>query len=199
LNTVKLYGTIKNIHHSHSVNGVDYDKAILLCKREDDKEDIINLTFKNSCNKHKEGSKIELLGNLRSFTRNIDGRNKVDIFVSTYFDLPLDNEIIINSVEIDGRICKLNDVRKINNTKRNIHFILANNIISVDSNRKFNSYIPCIAWDDLADKISQLKVSDKVILKGQIHSREYKKRLSDDDYEIRICHELLVTDLEVCE
>ena len=40
-------------------------------------------------------------------------------------------------------------------------------------------------------------VNTKLKVKGQLHSREHMKKLENGDVEIRIAHELLVTEFEV--
>lgn len=200
MNEVILKGIIRDITSSHVINGVEYDKANIITTRNDGKEDILSLKFKKFSNMHKDGDLVELVGNLRSYSKKLDNnKSKVDLYVFTYFDSPsTDTENysdIINQVTIDGRICKIDELRTTTNGKNNIHFILANNIISSD--QKLNNYIPSVAWGKLAISLSNLKVSDKVLVKGQLHSRTYKKCLPDDELEIRTAHELVVDSLEV--
>lgn len=77
--------------------------------------------------------------------------------------------------------------------KQNLHFILANNIISEDNRQKLNNYIPSVAWGKLANQLKNIKINDKIKLQGELHSRTYKKQLENGDLEIRTAHELLVT------
>ena len=198
MNEVILKGQIRDITSSHIINGVEYDKANLITIRNDGKEDILSLKFKRFSNVYSDGDNIELVGNLRSYSRKLDeNKSKVDLYVFTYFDTPstdLENYAdITNQVIIDGRICKVDELRTTRNGKNNIHFILANNIISLD--QKLNNYIPAVAWGRLAFELNDLHVSDQVKIKGQLHSRTYKKILPDGELEIRTAHELVVNDL----
>ena len=59
--------------------------------------------------------------------------------------------------------------------------------------------MPCVAWGKCAKALDKLNVGDKVLIQGQLQSREYKKRITDNDYEIRICHELSVNTFERVE
>ena len=81
--------------------------------------------------------------------------------------------------------------------KKNIHFILANNLIVSEGTKKLNSYIPCIAWGPVAERLSTLTVNTKLKLRGELHSREYKKTLPDGSFEFRVAHECLVKDFEI--
>lgn len=198
MNEVKLKGILKNIEHSHEINGTEFSKAELICKRESGQEDNINIKFKSFCNPYKNNDIIEIKGNLRSYSERIsDTKNKVNIYVFTYFDRPEDEEEVNNSVTIDGRICKINELRINKQGKHNLHFILANNILSTKGKKRLNCYIPCIVWGQLAKDMSELKISDKVELKGQLHSREHKILNDKGEVEFRVAHELLVTEFKL--
>ena len=191
MNEIKLCGTIRNIEYSHSIGDIDYDKANLIVQRDNGVDDIISLRFKKFSNIYKDGDTARIVGNVRSYSKQtIDGKNKVDIYVFTYFDSP-DEDDVTNSFVIDGRICKIEGVRILPNGKKNIHFIVANNLVAGDG-KKLNSYLPCIAWGKTAQEISNMRVNDIVQISGKLQSREYKKYISDDDFEIRIAHELYV-------
>lgn len=202
MNTVKLKGIIRNIQPSHTIKDIIYDKADLVVPRADGKEDIINLRFKRFSNPYADDQSIEVVGNVRSYSTQVnDSKNRVQIYVFTYFDRPEYEEepTTLNECTIDGRICKIDDLRVTANGRKNIHFILANNMIVNDGSQKLNSYLPCIAWESTAVKLSELKVNDKLLITGELHSREYKKVLDDGDIEIRVAHELLVTDFSIIE
>lgn len=191
MNEIKLCGTIRNIEYSHSIGDIDYDKANLIVQRENGIDDIVSLRFKKFSNTYKDGDTVSLTGNVRSYSKQLlDGKNKVDIYVFTYFDSPEEDDVT-NSFVIDGRICKIEGVRILPNGKKNIHFIVANNLVTGDG-KKLNSYLPCIAWGKTAQEISNMHVNDIVQISGKLQSREYKKYISDDDFEIRIAHELYV-------
>ncbi len=200
MNEVTLKGLIRDISFSHLINGVEYNKANLITQRSDGKEDIITLKFKKYNNPYKDGDQIELVGNLRTFSRKLtSGKNRVFLYVFTYFDTPstdLENfEDISNKVVLDGRICKIEPLRKTQSGKYNIHFIIANNIITND--QKLNNYIPSVAWGKSAQNISELKVNDRIQIKGELHSRTYKKLLDNGELEIKTAHELVINELEV--
>lgn len=98
---------------------------------------------------------------------------------------------------VDGRTCKIEPIRNLTNGKCNIHFILANNI--VQGNSKLNSYLPCIAWGKTAKEIAKLEKNDWIYITGELRSREYKKPLGNGEFEIRMAHELVVTDFQRVE
>lgn len=201
MNEIKLCGIIKNIQSSHIIEGVQFNKANLIVPRSNGHEDVINLRFKSFSNPYKDNDKISILGNVRSYSYKIDEtKNRVIIYVFTYFDeVENENEEILNEATIDGRICKINELRTTKDGKHNIHFILANNLHSQDSQKRLNSYIPCIAWGTIAKELQKYGVNTQLKVKGQLHSREHKKKLDNGELEIRVAHELLITEFEVVE
>lgn len=201
MNEIKLCGIIKNIQSSHIIEGVQFNKANLIVPRSNGHEDVINLRFKSFSNPYKDNDKISISGTVRSYSYKIDEtKNRVIIYVFTYFDEVDDEEKeILNEATVDGRICKINELRTTKDGKHNIHFILANNVHSQDNQKRLNSYIPCIAWGTIAKELQKYSVNTQLKVKGQLHSREHKKKLDNGEMEIRIAHELLITEFEVIE
>lgn len=114
----------------------------------------------------------------------------------TYFDIPeySCDEEITNLVKLDGHVCKKDILRKTSTGKKNLHIILANNIISDNNNYKLNNYIPIVFWGKLAKEADNLSVNDMIEIEGQLHSRNYSKLNSDTgEYEIKVAHEVIVT------
>lgn len=198
MNEIMLRGTIRDIEYSHSVGNVEYDKANLIVRRPDGKEDIISLKFKKYSNRYQENDFVELLGNVRSYsTKTPDGRNHVEIYVFTYFDLPLDYpEEITNQFVIQGRVCKTNPLHITRNGKQNLQFILANNIITNSENsKKINNYIPIVCWGNNAEIASSLNINDEIVVKGELHSRTYTKTFEDGSTDIRVATEGILLDI----
>lgn len=195
MNNVSLQGYIRDIGFSHDIGNIEYGKAHLICPSSKGREDdIISLRFKQFSNHYKEGDFIELKGNLRSYSQNLNGKNKVDIYVFTYFDIP--DTFNRNNISIDGNICKIDRMRFTNYGKEYIHFILANNIFTPNG-KKLNNYIPCVIYGPLANQFIEdnYSVGDHIELNGELHSRTYKKYLEDSTVEFKIAHELVVQEV----
>lgn len=201
MNDIRLKGILKNIQSSHTIQGIEFDKATLIVPRDNGKEDAINIRFKKYSNPYQEDQEISIYGNVRSYSTKVDdGKNKVELYVFTYFDLPdLDDndQEYGNNFEVDGRICKIEAPRKTKDGKTNIHLILANNLIVSDGTKRLNSYIPCIAWGSIAKQLSNCSVNDKIKVRGELHSREYKKTLEDGSFEFRVAHECVISEVEL--
>lgn len=197
MNKINLRGYLRDIEYSHNIGDIEYEKANLICPNTSGRDDdIISLKYKKYSNKYKEGDFIELEGNLRSYSTSINGKNTVQIYVFTYFDSP---EIIsANNTEIDGRICKIDGLKVTKYNKQYLHFTLANNIFT-NNNKKINNYIPCTCYNELAEELSKYGVNTKIKLFGEFHSHCYKKFSSDNTFEYRVAHELIVKKYELIE
>lgn len=150
MNKVTLHGIIRNIQFSHICNNIEFYKADLIIPRENsNKEDIITLKFKRFSCPYKENDEIDIIGNLRTYSQQFENnKSKVELYCFTYFDSPLDNTTetktdIYNFVELDGRICKINNIKKTQNGKDVVDFIIANNLKNED--QSLNCYIPVVA------------------------------------------------------
>lgn len=192
-------GIVLDITPSHKLGDVDYEQMNVVVKNSNNKESLLTLKYKKYDNKfYTVGSRVNCLGTIRSYSEKQDGKNHVLIYISTDFSEtePLFEDVTLypSSAIVDGTICSIEPLRELTSGKCNIHFILANNI-SVESNgnvRSYNSYIPCIAWGNLAKKIAQHQIGDKILINdGELRSREYVKHSSEQD-EIKLCHELYI-------
>lgn len=200
MNRIVLKGIIRDIEYSHTLKNTEYYKANLIVKRHDDKEDILSLRFKKYTCNYKDGDYVELVGSLRSFSKKLsDNKSKVEIYVFTYFDLPMEenDENIVNEFVISGKVCKVNPIHQTKTGKQNLQFILANNIITDNNTQKINNYIPMVCWGKLAQDASIIQVNDSVVIRGQLHSRTYNKTLEDGSIEIRVAHEGIVAGMTI--
>lgn len=191
MNRIILKGLIRNIQFSHFIQDIEFYKAELLVTDDNGKENIINIKFKRFSNPYQEGDEALLIGNIRTYSQKLDTKNKVEVYVFTYFDEP--EELETNKVELDGHICKKGDLRKTKNGKDVIDFIIANNL-KLD-NQFLNCYIPCVAWGKLAKQINKMNISDYINIIGKLQSREYKKKISNDDFDIRVAHEVNIKEI----
>ena len=190
MNKIILSGIIRNIQYSHNIQDIEYSKAELIVSQKNGKESIINLKFKRFSNPYKDGDQVYLIGNIRTYSQKLYNKNKVDVYCFTYFDSP-EEDGIIDEAELDGRICKKGELRKTQSGKDVIDFIIANNLKT--ENQSLNCYIPCVAWGKQAKEIAKLNIGDNLHILGQLQSREYKKKTSDTDFEIRVAHELNIS------
>ena len=193
MNSIAVQGYIRDIQFSHDMGNIDYSKASVVCPGVNGKEDdLFLIQFKTYSNRYKDGDYISFKGNIRSYSQKQENKkSSVMMYIFTYFDLP---DIPINTVMLDGRICKINALKYTHAGKRYIHFILANNIIK--NGKKINSYIPCTAYGELAEQISQYKVNDFLTITGEFHSHTY---VNKQDNEIKLAHEVVIKEVTKTE
>jgi len=190
MNKIILKGVISGIEYSHTINSINFYKATLNMEN----DNVASLCFKYE-SPYKDGETISLTGSIRSFTEKCsDEKSKVNIYVFTYFDKP---EIeAINYFELDGRVCKMDKIRLTKDGRKRMHIILANNIFSANNTQKLNNYIPIVAYDDLAEQLAALNISDKIQCSGTFCSRTYTKNNGEIEEE-RIAYEGILSSLEV--
>ncbi len=202
MNKITIQGIIKDIQFSHIVAEIEYYKANVLVKRENDKEDIIPVKFKRFCNKFNDGDTVTFIGQLRTYSdTDENGINHVHPYVFTYFDTPElvaedGTELYLRSnnyVQLDGNICKKGELRKTKTGLDVLDFTIANNIKNGTST--FNIYMPVVAWGKQAKQISKLSIGDKLNIVGHFTSRTYKKKTNENDFEYRIAYEINVDEI----
>lgn len=196
MNEITLRGYLRDIEFSHFQGNVEYEKANLICPRVGGKEDdIISLRYKKFTNRNKEGDFVEITGNIRSYTHKENDKNFVEIYVFTYFDTP--SEYSGNYLHLDGRLCKIDNIRHTKSGIPYIHFILANNIFTSDG-KKINSYIPCICYgEDDVNLIIDLGISAQIEIEGEFHSHTYKKKFDNGEIEFRVAHDVTVKKVDI--
>lgn len=193
INTAHFVGTINNIEHSHTTSKADFNKAILTVQKENGSEEIFNIVFKNK-NEILNGAHVEFDGTIRSFSRVLEsGKNKVDIYV--YTDFISTEDTGSNSAEISGEICKIGNLTRFKNGTHSIQFIIKNVISSKFSNYIMKSYIPVVFWNELATEAQKFDLYEHIHVVGYMHSREYKKYVSEEEFEYRVAHEFVVTEI----
>ena len=74
-------------------------------------------------------------------------------------------------------------------------------ILLIAVNRPYgkSDYIPCICWGRNARFASSFTVGTRCEIWGRIQSREYIKKLSEEDAEKRVAYEVSVSKLELRE
>lgn len=138
---------------------------------------------------------VEITGQFRSYDRREDGKSHLELSVFVQGIRFLEGECTDywsnNRVYLKGFLCRLPVYRKTPLGRRICDVLLA-------VNRPYgkSDYIPCIAWGRDAVLASRLNVGSAVEVVGRIQSREYTKKLSETDTEMRVAYEVSVSKLE---
>lgn len=197
-NKVFISGEIvSDAEFSHEVYGEGFYEMYVLVKRLSGQGDVLPVTVSErliSDRELKMGVNINAIGQFRSYNKLVDGKSKLmlTVFVREILsDCQIKNP---NSIVLSGYICKP-PVYRTTPFNREIADIL------VAVNRSYNKsdYIPCIAWGRNARFAKNLAVGEKIAISGRIQSREYQKRITDDDVKTLTAYEVSISKLAAYE
>ena len=193
-NKVYLRGTIvSEAVFSHEVYGEGFYELFVRVPRLSGQADILPVTISERIirsNDLKEGSILCAEGQFRSYNKLENGRSRLmlTVFVRDIVeDVPGRPP---NSILLGGYICKP-PIYRTTPFNREISDLL------VAVNRAYNKsdYIPCIAWGRNARFVQDLTVGSRIMLSGRIQSREYQKRLSEEEVVTMTAYEVSVSKL----
>ena len=182
---------------SHEVYGEGFYEMNVLVKRLSGQGDILPVTVSErliSDGALKVGVTINALGQFRSYNKLVDGKSKLmlTVFVRELLEeAPVRNP---NSIVLTGYICKP-PIYRTTPFNREIADIL----IAVNRSYNKSDYIPCIAWGRNARFAKNLAVGEKIAISGRIQSREYQKRVTDDDVKTMTAYEVSISKLAAYE
>ncbi len=182
---------------SHEVYGEGFYEFFVKVMRLSGQADILPVTLSERLIQGAllgKGRSICAVGQFRSYNKIENGKSRLmlTIFVRELLDEAEGKNP--NNILLSGYICKP-PVYRTTPFNREIADVL------VAVNRAYNKsdYIPCIAWGRNARFVKNLSVGDKVAISGRIQSREYQKRLSEDDVKTMVAYEVSVSKLAAFE
>ena len=199
-NQVSIMGKIDTgFTFSHQVFGEGFYTMELLVRRLSDSEDRIPVMVSErliDITQDYVGEYIEIHGQFRSYNRHEEKRNRLVLSVFArevkFVEVNDSKTDYTNRILLEGTICKPTVYRKTPLKKEITDLLLA-------VNRSFgkSDYIPCICWGSTARYAADLKVGTRVMVWGRIQSREYKKRIEENETQKRIVYEVSINTLEV--
>ena len=200
-NQVSIMGKIAaGFTFSHQVYGEGFYLVDLLVKRLSDSEDRIPLMVSErlvDVTQDYEGEYIMVQGQFRSYNRHEEKKNRLvlSVFVRELsFVEEADDSIKTNQIFLDGYICKPPVYRKTPLGRE-----IADLLLAVNRPYGKSDYIPCICWGRNARYASAFEVGGHVLLWGRIQSREYIKKLNENQTEKRTAYEVSVSKLEYAD
>jgi len=200
-NKVSVIGEITSeFTFSHEVFGEGFYLTTILVNRLSDQVDEIPLMVSErlmDVNRDYRGGIIEATGQFRSFNRHEGSRNRLVLsvfareisFPDDYADYTKTNQIYL-----DGYLCKTPIYRKTPLGRE-----IADLLIAVNRPYGKSDYIPCIAWGRNARYAYNFEVGSRIRVWGRVQSREYTKKIGEEDMEKRIAYEVSVSKLEFVE
>jgi primosomal replication protein N len=203
-NQVNIIGeVVSEFKFSHEVFGEGFYLVDVSVNRLSEMKDIIPLMVSErllDVTKDYRGMKIEVSGQFRSYNRHEDSRNKLilSIFVRELQfiddeDMP-EEQSKANQITLDGFVCKQPTYRKTPLGRE-----IADILIAVNRPYGKSDYIPCIAWGRNARFAAGIEVGGHLIIQGRVQSREYTKKISEEQVEKRVAYEVSVCKIDVVE
>ena len=197
-NQVNIYGeVVSDFTFSHEVYGEGFYMVYLSVKRLSQVFDTIPLMISErliDITKDYRGMYMEASGQFRSYNRHEENHNRLvlSVFVRDVRVDELENEVEKpNYIFLDGYLCKPPVYRKTPLGRE-----IADLLVAVNRSYGKSDYIPCICWGRNARHADGFEVGVHVQLWGRIQSREYIKRISEEESEKRVAYEVSVSKLE---
>ena len=174
---------------SHSFKGENFYNMTVKVKRLSDVYDYITVTVQeNMVPGLEEGKAVTVSGQYRSYNNYSGVGNKL---ILTLFANEITDETETenpNTIYLNGFICK-QPIYRTTPFGREITDI----IVAVNRNLGKSDYIPCIAWGRNAKYAAGLNVGDNIEVWGRIQSRNYKKKITEEEIVEKTAYEVSVT------
>ncbi|MGN0342062.1 MAG: single-stranded DNA-binding protein [Roseburia sp.] len=201
-NQVSIVGEIiTEFRYSHEVYGEGFYMVDVSVNRLSNFADYIPLMISErliDTSKSYIGQKIHVSGQFRSYNRHEEIKNRLvlSVFVREleFLEDEEPEDLKSNEIFLDGYICKAPIYRKTPLGRE-----IADLLIAVNRSYGKSDYIPCICWGRNARFSSGFEVGTHVQIVGRIQSREYVKKLSEDEVEKRIAYEVSVSKIDCME
>ena len=197
-NKVTVAGTVDSeLTFSHMIYGEKLYLFKLTVPRLSENNDIINITMSERffpIAKPCIGDKLLIQGQFRSYNNFSDVGNRLILTVFVKNIEKIDDADTIsnpNKIFLNGYVCKP-PVYRTTPFQREIADIL----LAVNRSYNKSDYIPCIAWGRNAKYAETLTVGSNLHIWGRIQSREYQKKINDEEYETKTAYEISVSKLE---
>ena len=182
-NKVYLQGVVNSTPElNHIVKGEEFYGFNLIVARLSGQNDNIPVIIAKRLVDYyniQQGDNLAIRGQFRSFNKIEGEKRKLVLSVFVKEVCEWDSEANPNIIELNGFVCKPVIYRTTPFAREICDVLLA-------VNRNFNKsdYIPCIAWGNNAQIVSQMGVPTNLKLVGRIQSREYTKVMDDSNFPV---------------
>ena len=200
-NQVTMIGEIvSEFEFSHEVYGEGFYLVDISVSRRSDSVDYIPLMVSErlvDVTQSYIGETISVSGQFRSYNRHEEKKNRLilSVFVRELeFVDEIEDDIKSNQIYLDGYICKEPIYRKTPLGRE-----IADLLVAVNRSYGKSDYIPCICWGRNARYASSFEVGSHVEVYGRIQSREYIKKIGEEQTEKRVAYEVSVNKIEFLE
>lgn len=195
-NKLYLEGTVSTkLEYSHVMYGEGFYTFYLDVPRLSEARDSLFITVSERLISDVDlsvGTNITLEGQLRSYNKFVEGSNRLILTVFARKIEPCAEwSKNPNQIYLDGYICKKPIYRTTPFGREIADMLLA-------VNRAYNKsdYIPTIAWGRNSRFCQNLEVGDNLKIWGRIQSREYQKKINDDEIVKKTAYEVSISKME---
>ena len=191
-------GIVSGFSYSHEIFGEAFYMVDVKVQRLSDSFDVIPMMVSErliDVTADYQGYFIEVSGQFRSYNRHEERKNRLVLSVfarEISFVEEIEESAKTNQIFLDGYICKPPIYRKTPLGRE-----IADLLLAVNRPYGKSDYIPCICWGRNARFASGFEVGERCQIWGRIQSREYMKKLDEEQAEKRVAYEVSVSKLEV--
>ena len=200
-NQVSMMGEIvSEFQFSHEVFGEGFYMVELAVNRLSNYSDYIPLMISErliDTEQDYTGQLIRVSGQFRSYNRHEEKKNRLvlSVFVRELEFLDeIDENEKTNQIFLDGYICKEPIYRKTPLGRE-----IADVLLAVNRSYGKSDYISCICWGRNARFASGFTVGSHIQIVGRVQSREYVKRIDEENVEHRVAYEVSVSKVDLLE
>lgn len=195
INKVIVAGKLqKEFEYDHTAYGERFYKNIISTRRKSGTYDEVPILIAEKLVTAKEdyqNASALIYGDLRSYNL-LDTKGKHLIVKAFVKELCLsEKDIQENEVIITGYIGKKPVYRETPKGK-----FITDIFLIVPRTEKRTSCIPCICWGDTAHCASMLGVGSKLRVYGRIQSRQYVKKIPDENMKVMTTYEVSIRKME---
>ena len=199
-NQVTIIGEIvSDFQYSHEVYGEGFYMVEVSVRRLSDFVDYIPVMVSErliDVDGDYLGQEVYISGQFRSFNRHEEKKNRLvlSVFARDLEIIGEEEEEPENQIFLDGYICKDSIYRKTPLGRE-----IADLLIAVNRSYGNSDYIACICWGRNARFACGFEVGSHVQIWGRIQSRDYVKKINENQAEQRTAYEVSVSKIEFCD
>lgn len=196
-NMAKITGTvITEPQYDHETAGALFYRTILATNRKSGYTDEIPVIFRKGMvdeNKIYYGANISVEGSFCSVNIPAGEKRKLILFLFTeqISDAAQEDD---NYIFLHGFICRQPVYRETPSGRQ-----ITDLLVAVNRPGGKSDYIPCICWAGNARYAKNLAVGSRIELTGRIQSREYVKKLDEEQQETRVAYEVSASRIYMIE
>lgn len=195
-NVVNLKGELEDeLEFSHEIFGEKFYSTKIKINRLSNSNDVLPMTISERLLQEIDFEKdkiVSVVGQLRSYNKNIDNKNKLVLTVFAREIKVVDGEAKDpNNIFLDGYICKDPIYRKTPLGRE-----IADLLVAINRPYNKSDYIPSIVWGRNAKFAKNLKVGDRIQMWGRVQSRDYEKKLENGEIEKRVAYEVSISKIK---